>query len=81
MTVPGLETPSPLVAAASLALIAGVYLVATVPARLRRLVAGVAVAVLVAGSPLLLKSQLVFDGINCCDLSWWILFFCWPWGC
>lgn len=49
-----------------------------------RLFSGAIVAVLASTAAQIKPiTQVVIEGIACCDYYWWLLFFCWPesWGC
>jgi hypothetical protein len=70
---------SPMWAWASLALVVGIYILAKLPRRIS-VAAGVAMIAAVGANPY--TTQVIFNGIECCDL-WWILYFiCIPpqWG-
>jgi hypothetical protein len=76
--MPGLSQPPMWIAWLSLALVVGAYLITKLP---RRITVAASVAVIAAGvaNP---TTQVIFNGIECCDL-WWILYFiCIPpqWG-
>lgn len=75
----------PMWAAVSLGLIAGAYVFALLPSRVRRVVAAPVLAVVLGG--LLVardaSANVVFPPLECCA-NWWAYFgVCWPmsWGC
>jgi hypothetical protein len=80
MVFQGANVVDPLWGWVALAFVGGAYLLTKLPRRIT-VAASVATIAAAVGNPV--STQVIFNGIDCCDLWYFLYFICWPttWGC